>query len=654
METTFKQMKKTTRLASVTMILLLAFTTFVLALGGGRYPVDPWSFGLNGDTQWTPPTDPTGQNPNNVSAAVAGALNQQFIDKGVKFVIQMGDLSDRSGDAAMYARADVAKSLYYQGIGFFPLRGNHEEIGYLYGLDPNHDLNIPAFLGAFSQTRGLSNTFGAYNFNSPAIDYLKGLSYSFEYGSAGNNARFVIVDVEQTHYVVTQAPVDPLYGQGYFYIVWTIFKATATVPGGSIPAGAWFRIDSKGKPSTDFKGYDKTWPLNQYAVSAKYDATGTEYWPGMQQDWISMQLDKSTRGTEHAFVFSHRPLMGANHADGFFGSNPGSKASTQNPFYASLMNNGVKYMISAHDHIYNRALVKSPDGLSQVEQLISTGASTKFYSPASLNSFISSYGDVKQRETQISQEINNIGYYIYTVDGPRVTVDYYSDAVGNFEGGESGYDYPDGTGSLVMPKFNFVKKETWGYSLNGQQFLVTQGGSYTGIEGSFRETTAKILAGTNNSTTMDFTPYDHDADGNPIKGPRALTKTVNTGWVTNPDPDNLKSDIISLWGMSELGAAGQTDTYVLSLSVDWRRMVHLGSGCIGIATFVNGKWVNAINENIGGEKKFVVGPYNAEYGLGTYGVDPDTKTAWAVLNFNADFAVAMDIEQVPGQAKKGK
>jgi len=40
METTFKQMKKTTRLASVTMILLLAFTTIVLALGGGRYPVD--------------------------------------------------------------------------------------------------------------------------------------------------------------------------------------------------------------------------------------------------------------------------------------------------------------------------------------------------------------------------------------------------------------------------------------------------------------------------------------------------------------------------------------------------------------------------------------------------------------------------------------
>jgi hypothetical protein len=119
--------------------------------------------------------------------------------------------------------------------------------------------------------------------------------------------------------------------------------------------------------------------------------------------------------------------------------------------------------------------------------------------------------------------------------------------------------------------------------------------------------------------------------------------------VGNPDPDRLKSDIFSLWGMSELGALGKTDTYVLSLSVDWKRMIHLGSGCIGIGTFVGEKWVNAVNENIGGEKKFVVGPYKAEYGLGTYGVDPATKTAWAVLNYNADFAVAMDIEQVPGQ-----
>jgi hypothetical protein len=53
----------------------------------------------------------------------------------------------------------------------------------------------------------------------------------------------------------------------------------------------------------------------------------------------------------------------------------------------------------------------------------------------------------------------------------------------------------------------------------------------------------------------------------------------------------------------------------------------------------------------GGEKKFVVGSWKEEYGLGTYGVDPATKTAWAVINYNGDFAVARDIEPVPGRRK---
>jgi hypothetical protein len=36
------------------------------------------------------------------------------------------------------------------------------------------------------------------------------------------------------------------------------------------------------------------------------------------------------------------------------------------------------------------------------------------------------------------------------------------------------------------------------------------------------------------------------------------------------------------------------------------------------------------------------------YGLGTYGVDTKTKTAWAVINYNGEFAVAAGIELPPG------
>ena len=35
----------------------------------------------------------------------------------------------------------------------------------------------------------------------------------------------------------------------------------------------------------------------------------------------------------------------------------------------------------------------------------------------------------------------------------------------------------------------------------------------------------------------------------------------------------------------------------------------------------NGDWVNAVDRNTGGTKKFVAGPWQSSYGLGTYGID---------------------------------
>jgi hypothetical protein len=69
--------------------------------------------------------------------------------------------------------------------------------------------------------------------------------------------------------------------------------------------------------------------------------------------------------------------------------------------------------------------------------------------------------------------------------------------------------------------------------------------------------------------------------------------------------------------------------------------IQLGQGLLGLATRdENGDWVNAVDKNIGGTKKFVLGPWKPGYGLGTYGLDLRTHTAWAVINYNADFAVA--------------
>jgi hypothetical protein len=234
-----------------------------------------------------------------------------------------------------------------------------------------------------------------------------------------------------------------------------------------------------------------------------------------------------------------------------------------------------------------------------------------------------------------------------------VNVDYYADSDNSFQDGEN---YPYGPDHkyvppLHLPNLVFEKQENFGYSTNGQQFVIVQGDSYTVVEDSFGDTTAKILAGTNDSTTTDKTPAvidDNDTPEDPsdditMSAPRALVKTVNTGWVANPDPYTLMSDILSLWGMSEVGAGGQTDNYVLSISFGSKKIPiwFLINGTTGIVSYVDGEWVNAVDENFGGEKKYVLGKYKPEYGLGTYGIDPIGKTAWAVLNYNADFAAAM-------------
>jgi hypothetical protein len=231
-----------------------------------------------------------------------------------------------------------------------------------------------------------------------------------------------------------------------------------------------------------------------------------------------------------------------------------------------------------------------------------------------------------------------------------VTVDYYSDDHGNWASDKC---YPDGgtpqsctvAGTGITPTFKFVRKETWGYSLNGKEVLVPQGGSYVlsddtskataSGEPGYGRTTAKILSGRNISVKKDYND-------------RQLTKTVDTGWAPK-DNKLLASDIFTIWGMADLGA-GKTDVYTLSITYHQGPPKNIGKGSFGIATRDGeGNWVNAVNKNTGGTKKFVKGPWKPSYGLRTYGIDPLSKTAWAVVNFNASFAVAKGIEPAAGR-----
>ena len=109
----------------------------------------------------------------------------------------------------------------------------------------------------------------------------------------------------------------------------------------------------------------------------------------------------------------------------------------------------------------------------------------------------------------------------------------------------------------------------------------------------------------------------------------------------NNDLD-LASDVFSLRGMADLGSA-QTDTYALSLSYNQHRLlpIQFKKGLLGlVAKNDKGRWVNAVDINIGGSKNFVFGPYKSGYELGTYGIDLKAGTVWAVINHAGDFAAA--------------
>ncbi len=517
-----------------------------------------WKFGVMSDTQWTT-ADPALQNPTTVAVSIIDQLTPKFIDAQVKFVIQVGDLADTGNDADETIRAQAAQPLYDAGIGFFPMRGNHETYGVPTG---GNGYAIPILRTLYPQMLGQGgNLFGATNFSSPssvspALSELDGMSYSFDY----NNVRFLIVDPWVT-------------------------------------------------PSRDFSaaGYDYGYSITE------------------QQPWISSRLDKTTRGTDHAFVLSHQPLMAESHQDTMFQGYTNANPDMQNAFYASLQSNNVKYFLAGHDHMNQHSIVASPDGSSSVHELIGSSDSSKFYTPKPTNN-ATWYGQ-KTRETPVAQELYTVGYYIFTVDGPNMTVDFYSDTHGNWQSDAS---YPMGAGNAaypinVTPIFTFAKKQTWGYSSTGTEFLVAEGASYPSTPFTFSGTTAQFLAGKNTSTAMDYIS-------------RPLVHAVDLGW--DAPTCATSSAILSLWGTADIGSSSG-DTIALSMSFDRNSVsdAALVSGNFGVAAVDSaGNLTGAVAQNVGGTPNFVFGPWNASYTLGSYGVDPDSNTVWAVVNHAGRFA----------------
>lgn len=336
-----------------------------------------------------------------------------------------------------------------------------------------------------------------------------------------------------------------------------------------------------------------------------YDVTGSTTLLPQATTWIKNGLEAGPY--EHAFTVTHKNALGQNHKDNFFGSSNDANPTLQNNFLKVLKDGDIRYFLSGHDHMHHRSLVASPDSVSRVQQLIAQSASSKWYTPGTPYS---------TRETPLGQQLNRIGYYIYTVDGPRVTAQYYSTAH------NSDNDIP------ANPVWRL--DESWGYSKNGTSRVVAQGGSHVmehsiagGTvlgESGFVGTTMKILAGTNTATAT-------------VPANRPISKDVNVGWA--PQNGALASDVLTLWGLQSAPSSEQGDTIALSLSYE-----NGVRGPLFLAAKGDAGWTHAAARNFGGTARFIVGPWKAGYALGTYGIDPATQTAWAVVNRGGEFAVA--------------
>ncbi len=598
----------------------LAFVVgLALLFAASLASAESWKFGVISDTQWTKgDSDPANQNPNTCAASIIKQIDKQFIAAHVKLVVHVGDLVDVGSKQADYTRALYAQDLYNAGIGFYPLRGNHEAAH-----------GTPPYAGSGADFE--------YIYPQIVPGYYQGLN---------NNTPADVASIADLSDAVLAA------------------NPPATMTGKSFRVGKHFVSPEDVNEANNSVSYAFRYNNATFMLLDQFNADDDYYISTLpdQQEWINDTLSRRPANTQ-AFVFSHKNLLGGNHKDNVLGGNldalftldplagkdPGDgfgmdlslltpeqlqaltdKQTAENNFIGSMQANKVKYVISGHDHHHYNSVVTSPDGRSHVHQLITQSDSSKFYTPGL---------PASDNDVPVEQDLARVGYYIFTVDGPRVTVDYYADDHG---GWQSDDNFPYGNNDLanyplrITPTFNFVKRSTTGYSLNGIEKIVAQGGAYALKDSSskaarmgcgFKGTSMAILSGTNGSTAT--TNYG-----------KATEKAVNTGW--SPKTHDTTSDILTLWGMADPGT-DQTDTYVLSMTYDHKKVVpaQLGCGLLGLAAKDdNGDWVNAVDMNSGGTKHFVVGPWKSGYELGTYGIDLKTHTAWAVVNHGGDFAVA--------------
>jgi hypothetical protein len=315
-------------------------------------PPRPWTFAVIADTQWLAADD--GYNPGTVPVAIIRQLNQQFIAQHVRFVVQVGDLVDQTGSTLQSVRnaervhAAFVQELYNAGIGFFPLRGNH---------DANNIAGYE-FRSLYPQTLG-----GPMNATPP---------YVFD------GTTVVNPDSGAQPFPVPNPKRHPFVLGRHFS------TPDPTTTGGSNWTGLSYSFDYE---NARFVLLDQFTPLQANTASTLSQNPAPNS-INLQHSWIDTVLSGKGR-SDHAFVFSHKGLVDENHVDALFGSTPAADPASQDAFITSLYNNDVRYYLQGHDHMHDRSLVSvtsgSPwdAGIAKVQNILCASDSSKFYTPGS-------------------------------------------------------------------------------------------------------------------------------------------------------------------------------------------------------------------------------------------------------------------------------
>lgn len=517
-----------------------------------------WKFGIMSDSQWM--GDDNGKNPASCAVEIINALNAEFIRHKVELVLQVGDLTDSGRQPFAVYNKTTGKTDVYSTADAMGIRARYAQALYnnniaFFPIRGNHDdsqITAVEFIEHFPQTSG-----GWQNDEKAQIS---------AYGAFNPDAE--------------RLP--------------NIRRTT-----GAFKLGTDFSF-----PSDTLKGLSYSFDHNnvRFITADQYEAPdGQEHTIRSQQKWIISRLKERDK-SGHAIVFTHKGLLTQHNRGILFGAEPSASTPGQDEFIKAMTENGARYLICGHDHMHDRSRVYTKDGkTAYVSQLITASNSSKFYFPRRpSNDEVFCEG---KRQKLISQELFAIGYYIVTVDGDHMTFDYYSSVCR--------------TGDTIAdtPYLTFSHKETFGYSLNGKDFLIEYGKPYSTVDiTSENGTRTRILGGINTRDAKDFAG-------------RRFSVEINTGFY--PQDSATAGDILSLRGMDF--STTNTDIYTLSMSYKTGEPVLAKLG-------TDGFWRNAADFNIGGVKQFVKGAWKPEYSLGTYGIDTSSKTVWAVVNTNGIFA----------------